>query len=56
MLTIVFTNKNDQLKRVEFKGQPTDKYMTKGNMIQWYEVDGVRVSFDVAFKIINEVV
>lgn len=55
-LVIVYTNKNDKLKRTEFKGQSTDRYMLNGNLIQWFEIDGKRASFDEAYKIINAAV
>lgn len=49
-LVIVYTDKNDKLKRVEFKGQNIDNYY-----IQWYEIDGVKVSFVEAMKFIYNV-
>lgn len=52
-LVIVYTNKNDQLKRAEFKGQSTDKYVSGNNCLQWYEIDGKQVSFAEAMNFIN---
>ncbi len=53
MLTIYYTNKSDKLKSVLFTGQNTDQYMLKGNYIQYYMIDGKRVSFGQAMEFIN---
>lgn len=52
-LVIVYTDRNDRLKKAEFKGQETNQYMLKGNCIQWYEIDGKKVSFFEAMDFIN---
>ena len=52
-LTIVYTNSRDQLKRANWKGEPTDKYLLNGNYIQWYEIDGRKASFAEAMAFIN---
>lgn len=53
MLKIFYTNKNDKLKSAIYTGQNTDQYMLKGNYIQYYSINGQRVSFGQAMDFIN---